>query len=88
MLWILPLLFAIIIWFRLGFWNRQPIRHYLTLYKKGLLADHPVNNKFVVPQVFFYNVTELTKELENEIGNDNISKKQLDICSEYSDFMY
>jgi hypothetical protein len=67
MLWILPLLFAIIIWFRLGFWNRQPIRHYLTLYKKGLLADHPVNNKFVVPQVFFYNVTELTKELENEL---------------------
>ena len=75
MLWILPLLFAILLWFRLGFWNRQPVRHYLTLYKKGLLADQPVNNKFVVPQVFFYNVTELTKELENEVY-DYVKEKQ------------
>ena len=67
MIWILPLLFAILLWFRLGFWNRQPVRHYLTIYKKGLLADQPVNNKFVVPQVFFYNVTELTKDFENEL---------------------
>jgi hypothetical protein len=67
MIWIIPLLFALLLWFRLGFWNRQPVRHYLTVYKKGLLADQPVNNKFVVPKVFFYNVTELTKELENEL---------------------
>ena len=68
MIWILPLLFAILLWFRLGFWNRQPVRHYLTIYKKGLLADQPVNNKFVVPHVFFYNVTELTKDFENELS--------------------
>ena len=75
MLWIIPLVVAILLWFRLKFWNRQPIRHYLTLYKKGLLADHPVDNKFVVPQVLFYNVTELTAELENELY-DYVKEKQ------------
>jgi hypothetical protein len=75
MLWILPLIVAILLWFRLKFWNRQPIRHYLTLYKKGILADHPVDNKFVVPQVLFYNVTELTNELENELY-DYVKEKQ------------
>jgi hypothetical protein len=75
MIWILPLLFSILLWFRLGFWNRQPVRHYLTLYKKGLLADQPVNNKFVVPKVFFYNISKLTNELENELY-DYVKEKQ------------
>jgi len=65
-LWLIPLIFAII-WFRLGFWNRQPIRHYMTLYKKGIIREQPIDNKFVVSNVEFYNVTNLTKELENEI---------------------
>ena len=78
MLWIIPLFvaFLFILWFRLGFWNRQPIRHYLTLYKKGIIADNPVNNKFVVPKVLFYNVNQLTKELENELY-DYVKEKQI-----------
>jgi|UniRef100_A0A6C0B9G2 hypothetical protein len=75
MIWIVPLLVALLLWFRLKFWNRQPIRHYLTLYKKGILSDHPLDNKFVVPQVLFYDVTELTKELENELY-DYVKEKQ------------
>ena len=67
MLWILPLLIVIILWIRKGFWNRQPIRHYLTLYRKGIIADQPILNAFVVPRVEFYNVSKLTTELENEI---------------------
>jgi hypothetical protein len=66
-MWILPLFVALLLWFRLKFWNRQPTRHYLTLYKKGIIADRPVDNKFVVPHVLFYNVTEITSELENEL---------------------
>ena len=65
-IWLIPLIFAII-WFRLGFWNRQPIRHYMTLYKKGIIREHPINNKFVIPKVEFYNLINLSKELENEI---------------------
>ena len=67
MIWILPLLFAVLLWFRLGFWNRQPVRHFGTLYKKGILAETPVENKFIVSQVEFYNVTTINKELENEL---------------------
>ena len=67
MIWIIFLLFAIILWIRIGFWNRQPIRHYLTLYKKGILSEQPLQTKFVVTQVEFYNVNHLTKDLENEL---------------------
>jgi hypothetical protein len=67
MLWIIPLLIVILLWFRTGFWNRQPIRHYLTLYRKGIITDQPLLTAFVVPRVEFYNVSKLTTELENEI---------------------
>jgi hypothetical protein len=67
MIWLIPLLFAILLWIRTGFWCRQPIRHYLTIYKKGIISDQPIVTKFVVPQVEFYNVTNLNKELENEL---------------------
>jgi len=75
MIWIFPILFIIWLWFRLGFWNRQPIRHRWNIYKKGILADQPLSNKFVVPQVIFYDVTNLQKENETELY-DYVKEKQ------------
>jgi hypothetical protein len=76
MIWIIPLLFAILLWIRTGFWARQPIRHYLTIYKKGIISEEPLLTKFVVPQVEFYNVTNLNKELENELY-EYVKEKQI-----------
>ena len=75
MIWIIPLLIAIVIWIRTGFWVRQPIRHYLTLYKKGVISEEPMHNNFVVPRVEFYDVSKLTNELENELY-DYVKEKQ------------
>ena len=75
MIWIFPILFIIWLWFRLGFWNRQPIRHRWNVYKKGILIEQPLCNKFVVPEVSFHDVTKLTKEEENELY-DYVKEKQ------------
>ena len=75
MIWIIPILFIICLWFRLGFWNRQPIRHTWNLYQKGILLEKPLLNKFVVPQVSFHDVTKLCKEDENDLY-EYVNEKQ------------
>ena len=56
------------LWFCLGFWNKQPMTHIYSFYKKGIISETPLYNKFVnLVQVEFYNVTNLTEVLQNEI---------------------
>ena len=65
--WIVPILFVIWLWIRLKFWNRQPITHVYSFYKKGVLSEHPIVNTYVVPKVIFYKTSDMTKEEENEL---------------------
>jgi hypothetical protein len=56
------------LWICFGFWNKQPMTHIYNIYKPGIITEIPVYNKFVdLFKISFYNVNDLTLELQNEL---------------------
>lgn len=65
---VIILFILVYLWFCIGFWNKQPMSHVYSIYKPGIISEKPLYNKFVnLVHVLFYNVSELTTELQNEL---------------------
>ena len=74
---VIILLILVYLWFCIGFWNKQPMSHVYSIYKPGIISEKPLYNKFVnLVHVLFYNVSELTPELQNELY-DYVKDNQL-----------
>jgi hypothetical protein len=59
---------CIVLWIRIQFWNKQPMTHIYSFYKKGILSEKPINNKFVfLDKITFFKMEDLTTSQINEI---------------------